>query len=597
MPQPLIYYVLLAGCVLLALSLVLAAWRRPNTRRRSWRLVAGVLAAAGLWLTAYPPERTVAVPQAEAILLTNHYQPDTLRTLLARFGTHTRVWRYAPAKTSTLSNDTPTIASLTALREQMPALRRLHVLGQGVPTAALPALDSVRLVRHVTPSLTGFRAAQWNRQLELGQPLLLQGHFAASTTEPVWVRLQVAGAFRDSVQLPSGQGSFRLRYVPRTAGRLVAMVSGRQNRQVLATEPVPAEVLPTRPLRVLLLAATPSFELKFLKNHLAARQHAVAWRVGISRGLTQTEFSNQTATDLSRLTSTVLARYDVLVAEASVLAALPTAEAQTLRAAQRNGKLGLIVLADVANLPAIVLGRTSLQLVGRNGAAATRPQRLLWPEAPTATALAPTTLALSGAARPLVTLAGAGPVVASQRIGAGSIVVSALPETYPWLLQNTAATYGSYWSHLLTAAAPPLAPAASWLITEPWPRPHLPVILRRIGTFPSTIPLILSATATIRLPLQQDAELPEWSTATYWPNAAGWKQAQVAGQPAQWFYVFNEHDWLGPETRRWEQAALPWLTGATQPLPALQHQQPWPVGWFFALFVLAAGFLWLEEKL
>jgi hypothetical protein len=350
---------------------------------------------------------------------------------------------------------------------------------------------------------------------------------------------------------------------------------------------------------VLLLAATPSFELKFLKNHLAARQHAVAWRVGISRGLTQTEFSNQTATDLSRLTPALLARYDVLVAEAGVLAALPGAEAQALRVAQRNGSIGLIVLADAASLPATVPGRSTLRLVGQSGAAATRSQRLFWPEAPAATALVPTTLALSGTARPLVTLVGASQaVVASQRSGAGNVVVSALLETYPWLLQNAAATYGSYWSCLLTAAAPPLTPTASWLTTEPWPRPHLPVVLRRTGNFPSKPPTITAvAAASTQLPLQQDAELPEWSTATYWPTATGWHQVQVAGQAAQWLYVFGEQDWLGPETQRWEQAAQPWLAGATQPLPALVRTEPWPVAWFFALFVLAAGFLWLEEKL
>jgi hypothetical protein len=26
-------------------------------------------------------------------------------------------------------------------------------------------------------------------------------------------------------------------------------------------------------------------------------------------------------------------------------------------------------------------------------------------------------------------------------------------------------------------------------------------------------------------------------------------------------------------------------------------RQPWPAGWFLGLFLLAAGFLWLEEKL
>ena len=599
MPEPLIYYVLLAGCLLLALGLSVAVWRRPNTRRRGVRLLAGWLAVAGLWLTAYPPTRTVAVPQQEAILLTEQYQPDTLRTLLQRFGNRTRVWRYAPNASIATPSDTPAVASLATLWEHMPALRRLHVLGQGLPAAALPALDSVRLVQHTMPRVTGFRAAHWNRLLELGQPLLLQGYFvAAQPGKAVWVRLLVAGAPRDSMQLPAGQGTFRLRYVPKAVGRLVATVSAGPSQQTLATEPVPAEVVPTRPLRVLLLAATPSFELKFLKNHLAAHQHAVAWRVGISRGLTQTDFSNQLPTDLSRLTPALLNRYDVVVAEAGVLAALPANETQSLRAAQRIGSLGLVVLTEATALPAAIPGRSAMRLVAQSGPAMSRPQRLNWPDAPTAAALVPATLTLSGTARPLVTLAGAGAaVVASQRVGAGTVVVSALPETYPWLLQNAAATYGSYWSRLLTAAARAVPSSATWLIAEPWPRPHLPVTLRRTSAFPSTPPVLLSSTTRAQLPLWQDTELPEWTTATYWPNATGWHQVQLAGQLPQWFYVFSDHDWQGPETQLRQQAALPWITSDTVTLPALLRLELWPAWWFCALFVLAAGFLWLEEKL
>lgn len=599
--QP-IYYVLLVGCLLLAVGISVAAWRRPDTRRHAARLLAGLLAVVGLWLMAYPPQRTVAEPQAEAILLTEGYQPDTLRALLGRFGARTRVWRFALGNAQPTSSDTPTVTSLTTLREQMPTLRRLHLLGRGLPAATLPSLGSVRLVQYGSASYTGFRNTHWNRTLELGQPLLLEGYFVSSATgkpNPTWVRLQVAGAARDSVRLPTGQGAFRLRYVPKTAGRLVATVLAGPSRQLQAKEPVPVEVVPPRPLRVLLLAVTPSFELKFLKNHLAARQHAVAWRAGISRGLTQTEFSNQPTTDLSRLTPALLARYDVMVTEASVLAALPAAEAQALRAAQRTAGLGVVVLAESAALPAAVPGRAEMRLVVQNSSL-NRPQRINWPDAPAATALVPGTLTLAGAAQPLVTLASSGAaVVASQRIGLGNVVISTLPETYPWLLQNAPTIYESYWSRLLSAAARPVAPTTRWTLVDPWPRPHLPLSLRLAGTFPTQQPLVAGPTNTplARLALQQDPTLPEWSTATYWPAVSGWHQLQLSGLPAQWFYVFANSDWQGPETLRRNQSAIPWLTSAAEPLPALERTEPWPVGWFFALFVAAAGFLWLEEKL
>jgi hypothetical protein len=100
-----------------------------------------------------------------------------------------------------------------------------------------------------------------------------------------------------------------------------------------------------------------------------------------------------------------------------------------------------------------------------------------------------------------------------------------------------------------------------------------------------------------RVPLRRDAYLPEWSTTTYWPAKAGWQQVQRPGQAAQWFYVFEERAWQGPEAQRRAQSALRWLA-STMSSPSTQTSQTnWSAGWFFVLFVLAAGFLWLEEKL
>jgi len=591
------FYVLLLACSLLALSLVVAAWRRPNRSRRPARIAASLLAAAALWLMAYPPQRATQVPRNEAVLLTPGYQPDSLQALLRRLGPSTRLWHYAPNSTSA-TPDTPAIARLGALREQRPALQRVHLLGYGLPAAALPELGALRLIWHKPPTFNGFHAAYWNRKLELGQPLLLEGYFSGPAGSAVWVRLQAAGTTQDSVRLPTGQGSFRLRYTPKAAGRLVATLSAGPLKRLLASEPVPAEVLPPTPLRVLLVAATPSFELKFLKNHLVVQQHAVAWRAGISRGLTQTEFSNLPATDLSSLTPTLLSRYDVVVADAGSLASLSSSENQALRAAQRITGLGLILLADAPVSPKAILGAPTIRLVPQQGLEATRPQRLAWPAAST---IVPATLQLSGTARALITMTNsARPVVAAQRLGLATVVVSALPETYPWLLQNATSLYESYWSRLLSAAARPTSYTSRWTVTEAWPRPNRPLTLRLSATaLPPNPPTASSATgqSIARMPLLQDARLPEWSTATLWPPKAGWQQVQRPGQAAQWFYVFDDSAWQGPEVMRRAQSMLLRLGSAASASAVQAVSTPWPIGWFFALFVLATGFLWLEEKL
>lgn len=584
---------------ILALGLLAAAWRRPDRRRRALRLLASLAAPLALWLLASPPLRQLPAAQGAAILLTPGYQPDTLRQLLRRLGPGTPVWSYHTAPPA----HAKPLGSLLALAEQRPALRHLHLLGEALPTAELPALGALAVVRHGGPAFAGFRAAGWPRQLTLGQRFEAEGTVAAPAgSGPAWVSLWAEGAGRDSVRLATGSGSFRLSYPPKVAGLARYEVQLRRAGQPTITEPLPLEIGTTQLPAVLLLAAVPGFEFKFLKNNLAAAGRAVALRTTVSRGLVQTEFLNQPAQPLDHLTPSLLARYAVVVADAATLAALPGAESQALRTAVQQGRLGLVVLADATPLPAATPARAAfaVQPLPVAGAVA---QPLHWPDAPaTVRALLPARLRAGAALRPLVTGPGAALVAAGQRYGLGSVVVSVVPETFRWALQGQAAAYASFWSQLLAAATPAPAPAATWQVLGRWPHPRQPLTLRLAGTRPASLPTVrpLAGGVPVALALAQDTRLPEWSTAHYWPTGAGWHQVQGPGRTTHSFYVYDSAAWRGPEQLAAEQAlAARAALASTQALGAATTtvSQPWPAGWFFGLFLLAAGFLWLEEKL
>jgi hypothetical protein len=581
----------------LALGLLVAAWRRPDRRRLALRLLASLAAPLALWLTARPPLRQLPAAQAEAIVLTPGYQPDTLRQLLRRLGPGTPVWSYhttPPARARRLG-------SLLALAEQRPALRRLHLLGEGLAAAELPALGPLAVVRHGGPAFAGIRAGGWAQQLTLGQRFEVEGTVAAPAgSGPAWVSLRAEGAGRDSVRLPTGSGAFRLSYPPKVAGLARYEVQLHRAGQPALTEPLPLEITTTPLPPVLLLAAVPGFEFKFLKNNLATTGRAVALRTTVSRGLVQTEFLNQPAQPLDRLTPALLARYAVVVADAATLAALPGPESQALRAAVQQGQLGLVLLADAAPLPAATPARAAfaVQPLPTTGAVA---QPLSWPAAPaTVRALLPARLRAGAALRPLVTGPGAALVAAGQRYGLGSVVVSVVPETFRWALQGQAAAYASFWSQLLTAATPPPAPAATWQVLGRWPRPSQPLMLRLAGSRAATLPTVqpLAGGPAVALALAQDTRLPEWSTASYWPTAAGWHQVLGPGRTTHSFYVYDSAAWRGPTLLADEQALAARASLASPSAPAtITVRQPWPAGWFLGLFLLAAGFLWLEEKL
>lgn len=591
-----LFYLLLAACLLLGLGLLLTAWRRPDRRRLALRLLASLLAPLALWGTVYPPQRAVPAARAEAILLTPGYQPDTLRQLLRHLGVGTPVWAYGtrpPVRARALG-------SLLKLTEQRPALHRVHVLGEGLATNELPTLGRLAVVPHAAPAYAGIQAAGWSQHLTLGQRFEVEG--TVTGAGPTWVSLQAEGAGRDSVRLPAGSGGFRLSYQPKVAGLARYALRLRRAGQPATTEPLPLKIVPATLPPVLLLAAVPGFEFKFLKNSLAAAGRAVALRTTVSRGLVQTEFLNQPAQPLDHLTPTLLARYAVVVADAATLASLPASESQALRAAVQQGRLGLVLLADAAALPAAMPARADF-VVRPLPTAGAVAQPLTWPEAPAPVrALLPALLRPNGALQPLITGPGGVVVAASRRVGLGAAVVSVVPETFRWALQGQTAAYTSFWSQLLTAATPPPAPAATWLALGRWPRPQQPLTLRLAGARPASLPTVqpLAGGPAVALALAQDTRLPEWSTAEYWPAVAGWHQVHGPGRAVHSFYVYDSAAWRGPELWARQQAlaqrgALFGLGVAASAITTVP--QPWPVGWFFGLFLLAAGFLWLEEKL
>ena len=581
--------------MLLGLGLLAAARRRADRRRRGRRVLASLVAPLALWLTAHPPQHQVPAARAEAIVLTPGYQPDTLRQLLRRLGAGTPVWAYGtppPARAKALG-------SLLRLGEQRPALRRLHLLGEGLPAADLPALGRVAVVRHAGPAPSGLQAANWPQQLTLGERFEVEGTVAAGPG-PAWVSLRADGAGRDSVRLPGG-GGFRLSYQPRVAGLARYELVLRRAGRPAIVEPIPLEINTQALPPVLLLAAVPGFEFKFLKNRLAATGRAVALRTTVSRGLVQTEFLNQPAQPLDHLTPALLARYAVVVADAATLATLPAGESQALRAAISRGRLGLVLLAEAAPLPAAVPARAAF-VVQPLPVAGAGPQPLRWPGAPAPVrALLPARLRAGAALRPLITGPGAALVAAGQRYGLGRVVVSVVPETFRWALQGQARAYASFWSQLLAAAAPPPAPAATWQVLRRWPRPRQPLTLRLAGAVPTGWPTAqpLAGGPAAALALAQDVRLPEWRTAQYWPARPGWHQLRGPGRTAHSFYVYDSAAWRGPELLARQQALAERTRslGAVAAATTATVPRPWPAGWFFGLFLLAAGFLWLEEKL
>jgi len=129
--------------------------------------------------------------------------------------------------------------------------------------------------------------------------------------------------------------------------------------------------------------------------------------------------------------------------------------------------------------------------------------------------------------------------------------------------------------------------------------PNQPVALQ-LTTMGGTLPE-LAIDSVAAYPRQVGAAANRWE-ATYWPQRDGWHGAKTSvGKPFYW-YVYGNEDWRRQRERNRYTATLQHLAGqfatANQSQPGtVSRTEPVPPLWFYLLFLLSAGYLWLERKL
>lgn len=579
------------------LLLLWLAWRRPNRQRLTWRMLASVVAGLSLVLLMFPPATQQAISPGTAILLTQGYEADTLTALLQKLEAKPKVYTY-----KTASDKGETINSLTELRQRQPGLQTVHLLGYGLEKEELDQLKHLQLQPHLTPAPAGVYSVRWPSSIKLGEAVEVAGKYKAGP-QSIKLYLHTAGKAQDSVELAADNSHiFHLRYTPKQQGRYTYTLLA--NADTLGQ--VPVQVEPQQELGVLLLASSPNFEFKFLKNHLAELQHRVALRTTISKDLSQSEWINMPRTDLNRITPKLLQAFDVVITEPQALQRLSAAEINALQKAVSEDGLGVLTIAaaPVANRNTAFFTDFSGKRVSQQS---TRSTRASWSSEATASiTAAPYTLNSAETITGLVAEQGGNMLAGAKRAGWGKVALSLVPQTFPWQLEGKPDVYASYWASLLSAMAKEQVQEKFWEVAQPQvPQPNKPVILSFTdytsdgASVPTASVTSVADSTRITLPLAQHPHQPEKYSATFWPRHSGWHKAEVAGIEPYFFFV-QDTSALKFESIASRRAATQAFAAQQRIKPAeatiAYQEEPVPLIWFFILFALSSGFLWLEEK-
>jgi hypothetical protein len=589
-------YIAIGLCLILGGFLLLKEWQRANKARMVWRLLASIVAVLCFALFIFPISYQVERPERphELNLLSTGVSKDTVFKLKGRLLTaDTRLHQSLKMPKLGLIPDLPYF-----LKSQ-PEINHLNIYGYGLTADELPALQGYQLNFHPPATPKGLISASWNSRMKSSETLSVQGIYNQEGDLPVKLLLQGLGENVDSLIMKTkGENTFSLKGKPKQTGRAVYHLIALQGKDTLAKEPVPVEVQPAMPLKILLLAAHPDFEYKFLKNWLFEKQYPLIFRSRISKDKYSTDFLNTENTNVSKINSGLLNKTDLLVIDEEELGALSGEELASIRRAVDSG-LGLLLrITGLKATTAMSKGferYESPELKNKTLTVQLPEQNRPFGPLPAEQAVF---LRTAGGTQPLLTEK-KGKVLASSKIsGMGKVTATVVPATYHWLLNGQTGDYSDFWSTLLTHTARKTASPERWSID-----PAVPIVRQRINI---TVDLDAEQKAPLisengfRLSPLQNIELPfQWQVST-WATEHGWNKVNLNGR-TEFFYVYKEQDWQQQRNMAKLKATAAFVKGEKNTDKLLETnvliKKKVSMWWFFFPFLMAVTFLWYETKM
>lgn len=587
-------YIAVCICLILGGFLLLKEWRRTNKSRLVWRLLASSIATLCFALFLFPISYQVAGPERphELNLLSTGVSKDTVKNIKGRLFTTDALLRQ-----SMRIPKQGLIADLPYFLKSQPDINHLNIYGYGLAADELTALKGYQLSFHPAASPNGLISASWNSRLKSSETLSVQGIYHQEGVLPVKLLLQGLGTNLDSLLIKTtGENEFSLKGKPKQAGKAVYHLIALQGKDTLSKEPVPIEVQPAVPLKILLLAAHPDFEYKFLKNWLFEKQYPVIFRSRISKDKYSTDFLNTEKTNVNRVNAALLNKIDLLILDEEEMEALSGAEIASIRTAVGSG-LGLLLRITGMKATSAMsrgFGRYESPDLKNKALTIQLPERVFSP-LPFEQAIF---LKTAEDDQPLLTEK-SGKVLANSKInGAGKLTATVVPATYHWLLNGRTEDYSDFWSMLLTRTARKAEETERWSITpaSPWLRQKVDITVDQDLQHKAPA-VILNGN---RLSALQNIELPfQWQLST-WATEPGWNLVNLNGKTVS-FYVYNEEDWQ----QRRNVARLKATTAFVKAQKSINKpvetnvlsKKQLSLWWIFFPFLLAVTFLWYETKM
>lgn len=593
------FWAIIVASVGMWLFLSWQAWQRPNKKYLVGRLLANTGLVVALVMLGLQPAWQTAQKKLSAILLTEGYASAKLDSL-RQSKDSVLVLAYKDVQTTKKATKAPDLAFV---QRNYPQLTQLHIVGNGVQAQELPKLKAFNTAFHLNPIPAGFTVIDYAKHAIAEEQWQVQGRYHNLSDTSVSVVLASPGGEVDSALVGSRQTqAFALRDQPKEAGQFVySLLVKTPTGDTLQNEPVPVHVRAKQKLSVVIINNFPRFETKYLKNWLAAEGHQVAVRSIISKNKVKDEFVNQNAISF-QLNQALLKQTDLLILDAEYAQNLGAGTLAVLRKAVKEEGLGVLIQADEsgsvpATLASFPLGRVEREKTTIDGSNLGMKGNFELNQLPYLLQQKLGTLAL-------VCNQQGQTLVGYNVTGLGTVGISLIAESYQLLLDGKPKYYAAYWSHILSKLAKKQTAIHQWQANTLFPKVNTESTFTLRTPVAQPIGVLARANNKTEFYLQSQVNFEQKWQGKLWATQQGWHQLQVKNDTTEQtpLYIFGKQDWQSWQTIQQIRANEQWASkhasqSKTAQATPLTQREPIPLGYFFGVFLLCAGFLWLEPKL
>ncbi|TJY37088.1 hypothetical protein [Pontimicrobium aquaticum] len=534
-----------------------------------------LLALASLALIALKPTIENSGKSFKAVILTSGFM-DTQLDSLKKAYKKLKVYNYEENQTLIPQNEIPETA---------------FILGNGLQHYDLWQLDSVNTIYIGGNTPKGISKFNYVANKTVRNDMLFNGKYNQPTKGHKLLLEDSAGRVLDSITLTNETSQeFQLSTTLKVEGTFVYQLVEKDSvDNVIKKEPLPLTVKEQQLLNILIINATPSFETKYLKNYLAEAGHNVLVRSRLTKDRYKYEYFNMDNKPTVRFTQEQLKPFDVVIIDVLSINGLTKNERNAFEASIKEYGLGMFIQSEVSlfnsrsrwysfNFISNSKNNASLEISPKN--TISKYPFVFKNDIAIESILNDNSNIVSG----------------YKRLGIGRIGTSVLQNTYELQLKGEIDVYKQLWAKTIESISKKETPSIEWnsksklaYINEPFS-----FELRTTNNNP------LIETTSYQIPIKRSIDIKDLWTGITYPKNEGWNTLKTQQDTTKVFqyYAINNSQWqtlkavstITSNKKHFRTNKLNTVKSNT----ANSTINPL---WFFMVFVLSIGYLWLEPKM